>query len=68
MFKRHVPHQCIAPEGNRRLQTAIGQELGTKYDKLRRGEVKIAGKDAIIKVLYKTTRMLFEKLCKELAE
>jgi hypothetical protein len=58
----------IAPEGNRRLQTAIGQELGKKYDLLRRGEVKIAGKDAIIRVLYKTTRMLFKELCQELLE
>ena len=58
----------IAPEGNRRLQTYIGQNLGEKYDLLRRGEVKIAGKDAIIRVLYKATRLLFEELCQELLE
>ncbi|MGL5807792.1 MAG: hypothetical protein ACRC2R_25075 [Xenococcaceae cyanobacterium] len=56
----------IAPEGNRRLQTYVGQNLGEKYDKLRRGEVKIAGKDAMIRVLYKATRMLFDELCREL--
>jgi hypothetical protein len=56
----------IAPESRRRLQTSIGQNLGKKYDLLRRGEVKIAGKDAIIRVLYKATRLLFEELCKEL--
>ncbi len=56
----------IAPSGNRRLQTKVGQNLGEKYDKLRRGEVKIAGKDAMIRVLYKATRMLFEELCREL--
>jgi hypothetical protein len=58
----------ITPEGNRRLQTNIGQDLGKKYDKLRRGEVKIAGKDAIIRVLFKASRMLFEELCRELLE
>ncbi|MGL5804848.1 MAG: hypothetical protein ACRC11_05315 [Xenococcaceae cyanobacterium] len=56
----------IAPQEKRRLQTAIGQNLGAKYDKLRRGEVKIAGKDAIVRILYKATRLLFEELCKEL--
>jgi hypothetical protein len=56
----------IAPEGNRRLQTNIGQNLGVKYDELRRGAVKISGKDAIIRVLYKATRLLFEELCREL--
>ncbi|MGL5807263.1 MAG: hypothetical protein ACRC11_17805, partial [Xenococcaceae cyanobacterium] len=56
----------IAPEKERRLQTAIGQNLGAKYDKLRRGEVKIAGKDAIVRILYKATRLLFEELCREL--
>jgi hypothetical protein len=58
----------IAPEGNRRLQTNIGQNLGAKYDKLRRGEVKIAGKDAIIRVLFKMTRLLFDELCRELVK
>jgi hypothetical protein len=48
-FDRAEPlRDRIAPEGNRRLQTAICQTLGQKYDKLRRGDVKIAGKDAII--------------------
>jgi hypothetical protein len=56
----------ITPEGNRRLQTNVGKELGKKYDHLRRGEVKIAGKDAIIRMLYKATRILFEELCREL--
>jgi hypothetical protein len=58
----------IAPEGNRRLATNIGRSLGEKYDHLRRGEVKIAGKDAIIRVLYKATRILFEELCRELLD
>jgi hypothetical protein len=56
----------IAPEGNRRLQTNIGQILGKKYDVLRRGKVKIAGKDAIIRVLFKATKLLFDELRQEL--
>jgi hypothetical protein len=58
----------ITPEGNRRLQTNVGQDLGKKYDILRRGYVKIAGKDAIIRVLYKATRLLFDELCRELLD
>jgi hypothetical protein len=56
----------IAPEGNRRLQTPIGRVLGEKYDKLRRGDVKIAGKDAIVRVLYKATKLLFDELWQSL--
>jgi hypothetical protein len=56
----------IAPEGKRRLPTAHGQILGEKYDKLRRGDVKISTKDAITRVLYLATRLLFEELWQSL--
>jgi hypothetical protein len=51
-----------------RCETNVGKALGEKYDKSRRGEVAIAGKEAIIRVLYKATRLLFEELCRELIE
>jgi hypothetical protein len=56
----------IAPLPPRRLPTQIGRVLGTKYDKLRRGEVKVSGKDAMIRVLYKATALLFKKLDREI--
>jgi hypothetical protein len=56
----------IAPLPPRRLPTQIGEILGTKYDKLRRGEVKLAWKDAQIRVLYRATTLLFYELCNHL--
>jgi hypothetical protein len=56
----------IAPQPPRRLPTEIGDILGAKYDKLRRGEVKLSWKDASIRVLYKATRLLFKELCDHL--
>lgn len=65
---------CVA-EG-KRLKTEIGQALGAKYDSLRKWELKggkrvagtdgVAGRDAIMRVLFRATALLFKELCKEL--
>jgi hypothetical protein len=56
----------IAPLPPKRLSTQIGEILGTKYDQLRRSEVKLAWKDAQIRVLYRATSLLFYELCHHL--
>jgi hypothetical protein len=56
----------IAPFPPRRLPTEIGSILGAKYDLLRRGSVKLSWKDAEIRVLYRTTALLFKELCNHL--
>jgi hypothetical protein len=56
----------IAPLPPKRLPTQIGKILGNKYDKLRRGEVKLAWKDAQVRVLYRATSLLFYELCHHL--
>jgi hypothetical protein len=56
----------IAPLPPRRLPTEIGNILGAKYDKLRRGEVKLSWKDSQVRVLYRATALLFDELCKNL--
>lgn len=65
---------CV-PE-KQRLKTRIGQILGAKYDDLRNWDYKdgkriagtgaIPGRDAIIRILFKATALLFRELCKEL--
>jgi hypothetical protein len=56
----------IAPLPPRRLPTEIGNILGAKYDLLRRGSVKLSWKDAQVRVLYRTTALLFRELCNHL--
>jgi hypothetical protein len=56
----------IAPLPPKRLPTQIGKILGNKYDKLRRGEVKLPWKDAQVRVLYRATSLLFYELCHHL--
>lgn len=67
---------CICVSGHRRLSTHIGQTLGAKYDDLRKWEYKdgiriagtdaIAGRDSIIRILFRATALLFKELCREL--
>jgi hypothetical protein len=56
----------IAPLPPRRLPTEIGNILGAKYDLFRRGSVKLSWKDAVVRVLYRTTALLFRELCNHL--
>lgn len=66
----------ICVREGQRLKTSVGQILGEKYDRLRKWEYKdgkriagsdaIPGRDAIIRILFKATALLFKELCKEL--
>jgi hypothetical protein len=66
----------ICVDEGKRLKTEIGQVLGAKYDGLRKwerhngkrvaGADAVAGRDAIIRILFRATALLFKELCKEL--
>lgn len=66
---------CVREEENR-LSTDIGKDLGRKYDQLRKWEYidgkrvagadAIPGRDSIIRILFRTTTLLFRELCREL--
>lgn len=53
----------ICPERSR-LSNDFGEILGNKADNLRAAGVP--GKDAVMRLLFKTTAMLFKELCREL--
>lgn len=52
----------VAPT-NHRIKTNIGQDLSKRYDELRQ---TVKGKDALIGILFKVTRMLFYELLNKL--
>ena len=52
----------VAPKQNR-IDSDIGKQLTGKYDELRQ---TIKGKDALIRILFKATRILFYELLNEL--
>ena len=53
---------CIAPKKHR-IKSDIGRELIDRYDELRQ---TVKGKDALIRILFKATRLLYRELIKEL--
>ncbi|NEP59300.1 MAG: IS110 family transposase [Symploca sp. SIO2G7] len=62
----------VCPE-HAKLNTIVIQKLNAKFNELRKwdsdrnpGNDAIAGKDAIIRVLFMATRLLFQELCKKL--
>lgn len=52
----------VAPK-NYRINTEIRRSLSDRYDELRQ---TVKGKDALIRILFKATRMLFYELLNEL--
>ena len=52
----------IAPKQNK-INTEIGNQLRDRYTELR---INVQGKDALIRILFKATRMLFYELLNEL--
>ncbi|MEL4897695.1 IS110 family transposase [Crocosphaera sp. Alani8] len=55
----------ICPSPPRRLETEIGRKLGAKWDTMRQ-EKKAKGKDAIIRLTFYATHLLFNKLKHEI--
>lgn len=55
----------ICPQKNR-LSSNFGESLGAKADDLRASGV--AGQDAVMRLLFRTTAMLFKELCRELID
>ncbi len=51
----------ICPSPPRRLDTEIGDKLGAKWDTMKRKK-KAKGKDAIIRLCFYATRLLFNEL------
>lgn len=51
----------ICPKPPRRLDTEVGKKLGAKWDNMKATK-QAKGKDAIIRVCFYTTRLLFNKL------
>ncbi len=54
----------VAPSSNgNRINSEIGKQLSDRYQELRKS---VKGKDALMRILFKTTRMLFYELLNEL--
>lgn len=51
----------ICPKPPKRLNTEVGKQLGAKWDTMKATK-QAKGKDAIIRLCYTTTRLLFNKL------
>ena len=49
-----------------RINSDIGKILADSYLSYRQQSKPIKGKDSLIRILFKATRMLFKELCKEL--
>lgn len=50
---------CMVAPKNYRIKTDVGKQLSDRYDELRQ---TVKGKDALIRILFKATRMLFYEL------
>ncbi|MDJ0598384.1 MAG: hypothetical protein QNJ37_06045 [Crocosphaera sp.] len=64
MMRSHFYIWCmthVCPSPPRRLDTEIGDKLGTKGDIMKRKK-KAKGKDAIIRLCFYATRLLFNEL------
>ena len=48
-----------------KINSETGLTLGEKYESMRTKEAKLKGKDAIVRLLFKTTRTLFNQLYQE---
>lgn len=49
-----------------KINSETGKMLGEKYEEMRTDEARLKGKDAIIRLLFKVTRTLFNQLYQEL--
>lgn len=54
---------CMVAPSKNRIQSDIGKQLCDRYQELR---ITVKGKDALIRILFKATRMLFYELLNEL--
>jgi hypothetical protein len=54
---------CMVAPKNYRIKGDIGQSLSDRYHELRQ---TVKGKDALIRILFKATRMLFYELLREI--
>jgi hypothetical protein len=54
---------CMVAPKNHRIDSNIGRELTQRYDELRQ---TVKGKDALIRILFKATRLLYYELVKEM--
>ncbi|MEM6613260.1 MAG: transposase [Cyanobacteria bacterium P01_C01_bin.72] len=54
---------CQIAPASYRIKSDVGTELSDRYQELR---VNVKGKDALIRILFKATRMLYRELCREL--
>ncbi len=54
---------CMIAPTRQRIKGEIGQQLSNRYRDLR---VNVKGKDSLIRILFKSTRMLFYELINEL--
>ena len=62
-FHLYVWAVCmIAPQGDC-TKSDVGRQLSDRYSELRQ---TVKGKDALIRILFKATRLLYSKLVKEL--
>jgi hypothetical protein len=54
---------CMIAPGGYRIKSHIGKDLSDRYQELRK---TVKGKDALIRILFKATRLLYRELIKEL--
>ena len=54
---------CMVAPSNNRIDSTIGNSLSDRYQELRQ---TVKGKDALIRILFKATRLLYYELVKEL--
>ena len=54
---------CLVAPSNYRIKSDVGKQLSDRYQELRQ---TVKGKDALIRILFKATRLLYSELVKEL--
>ena len=54
---------CMVAPRAKRIDSSVGKQLSDRYQKLRK---TVKGKDALIRILFKATRLLYCELVKEL--
>lgn len=69
---------CICVSPGLRPATEVGRALGDKYDELRKWDYRsgkrvagadaVPGRDAITRILFRATALLFKELCRELVD
>lgn len=54
---------CMVAPSSNRINSSVGRQLSDRYQELRK---TVKGKDALIRILFKSTRILYSELVKEL--